>query len=211
LLSDRFEALLSDFGLAKYVDEYGFTTPDGLYVKHAPPEVTHTRNFSTAFDIYQAGLTMYRMCLGSNAFNEQYDKYTVNGVLEEELFKQDLVQGVFPHRTSFPMHIPVKLQKVIIKCLEVNPDDRYDAVIDVVNAISLIDECFFDWQYSFANGTRTWSKTTSAGMLHGIEVDSNNSSQAFKLSSKGRRTTTASYTKDKITDRDLIKFFKSVP
>jgi serine/threonine protein kinase len=180
-------------------------------VKHVPPEVTQGDKFSTAFDIYQAGLTMYRMCIGSQKFNEQYDAYNVNGAFDNDRFVQDLTKGIYPNRTSFPIHIPVKLQRVILKCLEVSPDDRFEAVIDVVNAMSLFDECYLDWQYSFANGTRTWSKTTSAGMLHGIEVDSNNSSQAFKLSSKGRRTTTASYTKDKITDRDLMKFFKSVP
>jgi len=205
LLSDRGEALLSDFGLAKYVDEYGFTSPDGLYRKQAPPEVTSTTQFSTAFDIYQAGLTMYRMCLGSQRFNAQYDACNATGT-----FKQALTAGTFPDRASFPIHIPVKLQKVITKCLEVNPDDRYGAVIDVVNAISEIDEYCFDWQYSLDNGTKKWSKTSSTGMLHCIEVDGNGRSQAFKISAQSRKTNTASYTKDRISNQELVRFFKSV-
>lgn len=210
LLSDRNEALLSDFGLAKYVDEYGFTTPDGLYVKHAPPEVLSTTKFSTVFDIYQAGLTMYRMCVGSECFNSQYDSYIVNGSFDNALFSKDLGEGRFPVRTAFPSHIPVKFQKVVLKCLEVNPGDRYQAVIEVINDISQIDKCFLDWQFSIDNQVKKWFKASSAGTRYFLEVDSAGKSTAYKISVAERKTKVPSYTKQKITNREILRFLKSV-
>lgn len=208
LLSDRNEAMLSDFGLAKYMDEYGFSKPEMIYSKHIPPEAIFTKSYSTAFDIYQAGLTIYRMCVGSECFNEQFNSYVGKQGLDRERFKADLESGIFPDRGALPIHICSKVKKTILRCLEVSPDDRYGSALDIINEISEIDEAYLDWQYEFNGNVEKWSKKSSSGVLHCIEVDGNGKSTAYKIGTTGGRTNTSAYCKKKITIRDMNNFFK---
>lgn len=208
LLSDRNEAMLSDFGLAKYMDEYGFSKPEMMYSKHIPPEATFTRDFSTPFDIYQAGLTMYRMCIGSECFNDQFNSFKEGGDFDRERFKTALKNGTFPDRNAFPLHIHSKVKNTILKCLEVSPDDRYESALDIVNAISDVDEAYLDWQHQCDGHIQKWSKKASSGVLHCIEVDGDGKSTAYKIGKTGGRTNTSAYTKAKIGHRDLNNFFK---
>lgn len=208
LLSDRNEAMLSDFGLAKYMDEYGFTRPKGFYRKHVAPEAVGQALFSVEFDVYQAGLTIYRMCIGSEIFNRQYDVYCIGERFNADQFKRDLASGTFPDRNAYGVHIPAKLKSVINKCLEVNPEDRYHAAIDIVNAISDIDERYFDWQYSVESNIRKWSKRLPNGTLYFMEINENDSSTAYKITEAGNRSNITKYTKTTISNRELSRFLK---
>ncbi|WED21559.1 serine/threonine protein kinase [Vibrio sp. JC009] len=208
MLSVRNEAMLSDFGLAKYMDAYGFNTPRQIYSSHTPPELINTKLLTTTSDIYQAGLTIYRMCVGSDNFNSQYAKFGTGADFDRAHFEQELVNGIFPDRNVLPEHIPNKLHSVINRCLAVDPVDRYQAVIEVVNALSDVDDRYFDWQYENLGHIRKWSKTSDTGVLHCIELDENQKSEAYKVNGQGRRTRTSKYTKPKITTRELNRFFK---
>jgi serine/threonine protein kinase len=75
LLSDRGEALLCDFGLAKQMNFSGIAAQDRHYAKMIPPEATTGDFFNATFDIYQLGLTLYRMCNGDTAFYDQFARY----------------------------------------------------------------------------------------------------------------------------------------
>lgn len=208
LLSDRNEAMLSDFGLAKYMDEYGFTQPDQFYMKHVPPEATSTQIFSTPFDIYQAGLTMYRMCVGSLCFNLQYESFFNEGNLDRDRFKVALENGTFPERNKIPVHIHSKVKAAILKCLQPDPDDRFDSALDIINSISDIDENYLDWKYELDGTIQKWSKQASSGVLHSIELDENRSSTAYKIGTTDRRSSILDYTKKGLTNAELKRFIK---
>ena len=90
LLSDRGEALLSDFGLAKFMNLAGTAEQDRSYFKMLPPEVYSTSNFTHAFDIYQFGLTLYQMCNGNSVFRSQFDRYGSRNAFNRDGFKFDV-------------------------------------------------------------------------------------------------------------------------
>lgn len=79
LLSNRGEALLSDFGLAKHVQLDGTASPTAMYFKMAPPETIDGPPYHLGFDIYQAGLTLYRMINGNDEFYRQLEPFLVGG------------------------------------------------------------------------------------------------------------------------------------
>lgn len=208
LLSDRNEAMLSDFGLAKHMDQYGFTQPDQLYTKHIPPEAIFTKQYSVEFDIYQAGLTMYRMCVSSECFNQQYHRYFAGGAFDTNRFKEDLQNGIFPDRKLIPVHIHSTVKTAILKCLNVDPDIRHKSALDIVNAISNVDVNYLDWQYEVLGDIAKWSKKSSTGVLHCIEISADRTSKAYKVNSTGKVTNTANFSKTKFTDNDLKGFLK---
>ena len=93
------KALLTDFGLAEVVDASGLATPDKIYELHIAPEAVGTWTaLSVQYDVYQAGLTLYRMCLGTALWRVQ-----VSGIIASMggNWRGAVAAGAFPPRTAF--------------------------------------------------------------------------------------------------------------
>ena len=141
LLNEQNEAILTDFGSAIYVDEQGKSRLRNVYYKHIAPEQCISPIVDHKVDIYQIGTTLYRMCNGNEEYNKQAKRYKDLNDLKIACGK-----GKFPVRKKYLPHIPKSLIKVIEKCIEVNPKDRYENVLQIMNDISeIVDN--LDWQY----------------------------------------------------------------
>lgn len=206
LLSHRGEALLSDFGLAKHTNSLGLAQPNQMYVKQLPPEYFAANEYTTAFDVYQVGLTIYRMCVGSEEFNQQFMNYVAGGVLDRARFADALRNEVFPNRTAYPEHIPEKLKQTISNCLKPSPDDRFSAVLEITNALSSIDEKLLDWQFEVNGNQKKWSKVFN-GAIKYITIENGNSI-AKRVPSTGRETNINQYCINNVGVRELKRFFK---
>ena len=75
LVSDSNDAILTDFGLARYLNEEGLTLIDKFYNFHRAPETIQSNIISHHSDIFQAGLTVYRLCNGNSFFKGQLNKF----------------------------------------------------------------------------------------------------------------------------------------
>lgn len=150
LISDSNEAMLSDFGLAKYVDPSGFTRNNLAYTPHISPEQLLNIGQTTKNDIYQVGITLYRMVNGNELFYQQIP------ASPQEL-AESIVNGTFPDRSRYLSHVPKKIRKIINKCILPNPADRYDNVLQIINELSLIDENL-DWRYESTPTFDCWTK-----------------------------------------------------
>lgn len=182
LLSDRGEALISDFGLAKQM-QLGRARPNALYVSMAPPEATKKIPFDLRFDIYQFGLTLYRMAVGNNKFNEQFKRFIVNNDLDRDAFAQAIQLGTFPDRQKFDEHVPIKMRKVIKKCLEPDPNDRFSSALAVANALAKASECF-DWHFIPDGDKKIWIKNESGTeKIFTVNLDR---STTFTISTNGK-------------------------
>ncbi|HBU85675.1 MAG TPA: serine/threonine protein kinase [Paenibacillus sp.] len=146
IINDSNRALITDFGLSKYSDDDGFASFDKAYRRHYVPEAFVTTDHTSQYDIYQAGLTLYRMCNGNDDFNTQC----------MDLSRESISNGTFPARDRFLPHIPNGLRRCIKKALEVNPDKRYQTVIELMNAVSAVNENL-DWTYTKNDDVEKWS------------------------------------------------------
>lgn len=140
LLSDSDDAILTDFGLARYVNEEGLTLIDKFYNLHRAPETLQSNIISHHSDIFQAGLTVYRLCNGNDFFKKQLDNFPNNDRLLKSIF-----EGKFPNRSAYLAHIPQTLRNYIRKALQPNPENRYQSVLEFLNDLSKID-ITHDWQ-----------------------------------------------------------------
>lgn len=139
LISDSNEAMLSDFGLALYTDAYGLCESQASYTPHVTPEQLQGLQQSIKNDIYQAGLTIYRMVNGNDFFYQQIPIMN-NNQFDSQSFKRMILKGNFPDRTLYLPHVPKKLKRIIKKCIEPNPNDRYDNTLQIINELASIDE-----------------------------------------------------------------------
>ncbi len=159
LLSNRGEAILSDFGLAKQM-ELGRAVPNALYVRMAPPEAMGHPPFDLRFDIYQIGLTLYRMAVGNEAFDQQYAQFSRGGLIDRHALAADIRAGAFPDRHAFDEHVPARLRRVITRCLEPNPDERFNSALAVANELASVEDCL-DWRLEKGADNKTWTKNES--------------------------------------------------
>jgi serine/threonine protein kinase len=204
LISDRNEALLADFGLTKVIDKDGLAQQPYLYIKQLPPEVFGNRDykFDNRFDIYQIGLLMYRMCVGDDAFDQQYSVYENN-----RQFGRAILFGTFPDRKKYPLHIPKKLQTTINKCLKVNPGDRYGAPIEVVNSLADIDGSILHWEYKPTDKEISWVQDIK-GVITSLSVCNKKTSTAYKKNGEAAPRRIKKFCKDNISDIDIVKFLE---
>lgn len=144
LLDETGKALLTDFGLSRYMDENGIAEQSINYNLHADPEYYMNSGRSIQSDIYQIGLTMYRLCNGIDILSQQLTE--LNIVSRDDLRKK-VLSGKFPKRDYFLPHMPKKLVKIINKALKVNTNERYKNTIEIMNDLSAIDENL-DWFYT---------------------------------------------------------------
>ncbi|PNK60657.1 serine/threonine-protein kinase [Psychrobacter sp. FDAARGOS_221] len=188
LLSDNNEALLSDFGLSDYTDDNGWFQLTRHYIKHSAPELcdsTRQNLVNIQFDIYQIGLTIYRMCVGDDVFNEQYNVFlSDNGELKTNEFVEALKAGSFPDEKAIPIHIPLQLKKVIMRCLENDTSKRYSNTRDILNDLSSIDYVGLDWHYNSSGNSQQWTCKDHTGSEYSVIL--NKGDEKPKITKNGR-------------------------
>lgn len=206
LLSPRREALVSDFGQAKQMNYRGVAVQDRHYYPMMAPEGLETDHFDRTFDIYQIGLTLYRMCNGNDHFYAQMTKYGTGADFDREAFRFDVRNGKFPDRKSFAAHVPSTLRNVIRKCLETKPENRYQSALDVANAIAGIDGECLDWRLTDHEDRKVWTKTIDESQYE-FTVNADGTTTCYKSVNGGKARRVAAACHDKIGDRDLRKIF----
>jgi serine/threonine protein kinase/tetratricopeptide (TPR) repeat protein len=106
-----------DFGLAKAA-ERSILTKSGTTLGTVPymsPEQAQGNKVDNRTDIWSLGVVMYEMITGQRPFKSEYETALVYSIINEE---PEPVTGL---RSG----IPLDLEKIIGKCMEKNPEDRY--------------------------------------------------------------------------------------
>jgi len=206
LLSPRREALVSDFGQAKQMNYRGVAVQDRHYSPMVAPEALEKDQFERTFDIYQLGLTLYRMCNGNEHFYAQLAKHIKEGALDRDSFRFDVRNGKFPDRKAFAPHVPATLRNVIRKCLETKPEDRYLSALDVANAMAGIDGECLDWRLEAHDDRRVWTKAAGDAQYE-LTVNADGTSTCYKSVNGGKPRRVGDACRANMTDKDLKKIF----
>ncbi|CEQ06504.1 serine/Threonine protein kinase [[Clostridium] sordellii] len=179
LIDDTGRARVTDFGLSRFLNEYGFAQQDISYIYHTDPEIYKSTNRSILSDIYQFGLLLYRMCNGNSILKEQIELFNIT---TKDSLKEYILSGNFPDRKSYLPHVPTQLQKIIKKCINVDLEKRYTNTIDIMNDISSITECL-DWRYS-PSSKRIYEKVMENKKI-AIEIEEHNNKYSIICSNEG--------------------------
>jgi eukaryotic-like serine/threonine-protein kinase len=208
LLSERGEALIADFGLARARGLNGLADQDMHYGKMAPPEAFRAAEYDHRYDIYQVGLTLFRMSVGDTEFYSQYNSYFVQGALDRDRFRHAVLNQQFPRTDSdvFPAHIPDALVRVIRNCLR-DVDDRYASVIDVVNDMAGIEGELLDWQYAVDPTGERWTKQVADSVIS-LHIDPARTSTASRTRDGGQPRRIAEYCQSPINRQSTKRFLR---
>lgn len=200
MLSDRDEALLADFGLSEHTDVDDRAAPQLQYTTHIAPEYFTENAFGYTYDVYQAGMTMYRMAVGHHAFIDEERELFARGNVQD-----DICNGTFPKKVYEP-HIPKPLQNIIKKCLETNPANRYLTVLDILNDLSSIERCCLDWRPHVAEEGKSWVK--KEGEVEFLLNVVGNQSTCYRINESGQRRRHGDMCQTELTTAKLYKLLK---
>ncbi len=119
-----------DFGIAKICNDTEYTnltnTFLGTFRYAAPEQLQVEQDLDGRADIYSLGIILYEMLSGSDPFGFGVKAHSTSGVLWGMAHTAKLPQ---PLRTQPNCeHIPVELEAVVMRCLEKEPDERFQSV-----------------------------------------------------------------------------------
>ncbi len=145
LIGPHGEAKLTDFGLAKHLDQDTGLTAAGSALgtpSYMPPEQARgdLSKVGPAVDIYALGATFYELLTGRPPFRGETPGGTLARVLGDE---------VVPPRKLRP-GLSLELEAVCLKCLEKNPAARYASAQELAEDLRR-------WRNGEATKARPWS------------------------------------------------------
>ena len=112
-----------DFGVAKLSDQTGMTRTGTTLgtVAYMSPEQARGEKVDQRTDIWSLGVIIYEMVTGRVPFRAEKFPAVIYGILNEQ------PEPVTALRTG----VPLELERIINKCLEKKPEDRYQTSADL--------------------------------------------------------------------------------
>jgi eukaryotic-like serine/threonine-protein kinase len=126
------EHLLTDYGISCHSPTLGPVAPRNAYGLHIAPEVLAAGQIDGHTDIYQVGLTAFRLL---NTIGSLRDKYNRIG----DAAYIDLVKrGRLIESAEYQPFIPRSLKTIINKSISVNPADRFGSALEMRRALEAL-------------------------------------------------------------------------
>jgi serine/threonine protein kinase/Tol biopolymer transport system component len=141
-----------DFGLAKLVEpqsksEHPEGTETGVVmgtVGYMSPEQVRGETADYRTDIFAFGVILYEMLTGKRAFQKVTSADTISAILNEDP----------PGISQVNRNVPPALQRVVHRCLEKNPERRFQSASDLAFALDALPET--------SGGAAPWPKKDPA-------------------------------------------------
>ena len=129
LFDDHGNAIVADFGIARAVTNYVEQTGTNMVVgtpQYFSPEQARGLTLDGRADIYSLGVTLFRASTGELPFKGE-DWY--------EIARQQ-VEDKPPRPRTINQTISKELEKIILTCLEKDPDDRFQSGEQLCQALA---------------------------------------------------------------------------
>jgi serine/threonine-protein kinase len=125
--ADGLRVRVSDFGLAKKVNPLTLLATAAGTLAFKPPETfREAKADSCSADVWALGVTMYLLLTDQLPFEVDPDL----GWSNKQAFEQELVPP-----STWNVDVDAHLEKIVLRCLQAQPDKRYTTAKDLLNAL----------------------------------------------------------------------------
>ena len=124
IVTEKGRAIIMDFGLARSAGATQLTKTGSTLgtVPYMSPEQARGEKVDHRSDIWSLGAVIYEMVTGQLPFRSQYNEAIIYSILNES------PQPI----TALRSGVPMELERIVKKCLEKNPADRYQHAEELI-------------------------------------------------------------------------------
>ena len=134
---------ISDFGFAKEVTT-GISDIDIAGTRpYMAPEL-FTKSVSTRSDVYAVGVIFYQLL--TNHYPYDVDEYSNEELIDLKPWKKELKAPSYYNK-----HVSGKVDEIVMKCLDTNPDKRYGDAYDLLGDVEKAIDEFTSSQISYGS------------------------------------------------------------
>ena len=125
LIGPQNQGMLTDYGIAGVTQAGAPIIPSKFYMIHKAPEVLNANIITAQTDIYQTGLTLFRMLTDLNILKDKF--YSMG----KQNYYDAVIQGNLINNKSFPDYVPIKLRHIILKATDPDLHKRYGNALEM--------------------------------------------------------------------------------
>lgn len=131
LIGSMSEYLLTDYGITCYSPDHSAVQPKQSYLPHISPETISNKLYDIRTDIYQLGLTAFRLINGISEIRDEFDK-------DRKTFWDKVIKGKIITPNKYKPYVPHSIRRIINKAISINPDDRYQTALEMRRALERV-------------------------------------------------------------------------
>lgn len=122
------QGVLTDYGITCHSPSRQPVQPRNTYKLHMAPEVLSSCLINVQTDIYQVGLTAFRLLNGIGCINDKFN------ALGQDAYYQLVREGKVVQSNDYQLFVPRRLKAVINKATHVDPTSRYQSALEMRRA-----------------------------------------------------------------------------
>lgn len=201
LIGPQQEALLTDYGISCFSPGLLPVPAPNSYSLHIAPETLTTNTISVTTDVYQVGLTLFRLINGIGLVQEQKQKV---GEVQFELLK---ARGKVPAAEDYMPFSGADINRVIRKATDPDPSKRFQSAVEMRRALEKIKyygywDCEPTGELFGIYGKYKYTFSTHKSKS-GFEMT------AYKESDTGRTTRVSKFSSRGLSNTDFLKLKKN--
>ncbi|WLQ16152.1 serine/threonine-protein kinase [Hahella aquimaris] len=202
------QGMLTDYGIVGVTQDGAPVQPPTFYKIHAAPEVLNANEITAQTDVFQAGLTLFRMLVGLDTLRQKFNE------LGEQAYYRALSDADLISVSDFPAYIPPRLKRIILKAINPNLAERFQSALEMRRELEKLNFPGF-WTVEETGEFVGYNAAYSYRYEQTKKVGNRYDILALKRSlSTGRETRFAKFCHTNVTSgvakREIAKFVKAV-
>lgn len=128
LIGDHNEFILSGYGITCFSPEHLAVEPRQCYLPHTAPETFSKNIYDERTDIYQIGMTAFRLFNGISEIKAEF-------LEDREIFQKSAIEGKVITDAKYQPFVPNKIRRILSKATTCEPMDRYQTALEMRRAL----------------------------------------------------------------------------
>ena len=125
LIGPQDQGMLTDYGIVGITHNGAPVSPPTFYKIHAAPEVIANNAITAQTDIFQTGLTLFRLLVGLDTLRQ---KFTAIG---ERAYYAAMARAELISGADFPAYVPARLRRIVLKAIHPDMGKRYSSCLEM--------------------------------------------------------------------------------
>lgn len=198
LIGDNGEYILSDYGITCFSPTHMAVKPRQIYLPHEAPETAQQGVYDAQTDIYQLGISAFRLINGIALVKDDFIK-------DQSEFHQNVIQGKVVTDSMYSAYVPHVVRRILNKAIVADPNSRYRTALEMrrdLERIQFVGNCSADTNGNLIVYDKLY--------IYRYEVEAVGTKtyklNAFKKNKKsGIETRFLKYCKNKLSNKELKK------